>query len=321
MMIAAAVLTFLLPSVSGLKIAPELQKVGMEGSSKNIEGMAIHEEEEGPEGIFLDYEDFDFFSADKHPYRKVLSTIIGDSQFGTNCPDSASPKVAVCFAGLSRRFVAPSQVEYFKSTLLEPIKASGAKGLKNAEGADVFVHTKCGNFSTVAKTRSESGHDVSNPKEFVEATVRELGAVDSVVEEGWGDSFSRSKLGNPSCFHPHGPVEAVMSYFKSINGCLDLINKTETSLGQKYDFVIFSRPDHQEVEGNHELLKRAIQCDESFYIRDAVSYNTRAAWDTFANIWNTQFQSLHPSMCKMHSSYETFVQKTVSAIPGAKSIR
>lgn len=289
-------------------------------------GLKIPEINEAP-AMTLDKDDLDEFSyideeltypefqledmEDEKKHEKTLAKIIGDAKFGNGCPNSTAPSVAVCIAGLSRRFASSHQTAYLKSNLLEPITNAGAVGLTRSE-PDVFVHTKLGAYPTLATDRDSSSHDKANTMDNVMESVREIGAVDYVVEEGWGSAHSRQKLGNPQCFHPHGPVEGVMSYYFSINQCLQQIKKVEEKTGKKYDFVIHTKPDSGEVERDRKIIVAAVQCKRSMFVRDAMSYQTRAAFDIFGNIWNDQFQNPHPSMCNMHESFEHFRSDAVN---------
>jgi len=245
--------------------------------------------------------------------KKTLGAIVGSCSFGTGCPNHKAPSVAVCIAGLSRRFASSKQTAYINSRLLQPIKAAGAIGLTRLE-PDVFVHTKLGGYPTVATDRESSSHDASNTMNNVLLAAKEIGAVNSVIEDGWGSAHDREKLGNPSCFHPHGPVEGVMSYFFSINGCLQQIKKVEEETGTKYDFVIHTKPDTSEIEPITEHITAAIQCEKSMYVRDAMSYQTRAAFEVYANVWNDQFKNPNPSMCRMQESNEHFTSNVVRVI-------
>merc|ERR1719161_1226713 len=94
---------------------------------------------------------------------------------------------------------------------------------------------------------------------------------------------------------------------------LNLIKKAEESAGRKYDFVIFARPDTS-VSHNPNITQRAIQCEKSFFVSDRSSYQTRAAFEVYGNIWTDQFANPHPSMCGMTGSYEGFCHSAVTKI-------
>jgi hypothetical protein len=258
----------------------------------------------------LTYPEFQLEDMESMKKQKILAKIIGDAKFGNGCPNSTAPSVAVCIAGLSRRFASPKQPAYLKSRLLEPMINAGAIGLTRSE-PDVFVHTKLGGYPTLATDRESSSHDKANTMDNVMESVREIGAVDYVVEEGWGSAHSRQKLGNPQCFHPHGPVEGVMSYYYDSNQCLQQIKKVEEKTGKKYDFVIHTKPDTREIEPDSKIIVAAVQCKRSMFVRDAMSYQTRAAFEIYGNIWNDQFANRNPSMCKMKDSFEHFTSNAV----------
>lgn len=249
--------------------------------------------------------------------KKSLGRIIGNCSFGKGCPNTTAPSSAVCIAGLSRRFVHPQQCQFINSMLLQPLQAAGAVGL-NRPKPDVFVNVKLGGYPNVAHDRNSapwnSGY-FSNTRENVLAAAEDVGAVSSVIEDGWGGAADRKKLGNPSCFQSgHSPIEGVMSYFRSMYGCLQQIEDEEKKYGKQYDFVIQIRPDTNEIEDQKEITVAAVQCEKSMYVRDAVSYQTRAAFDVYANVWNDQFQNANPSMCHMKASNEHFTMDAAAKI-------
>lgn len=246
--------------------------------------------------------------------KKSLAAIIGNAQFGKGCKNEKAPRVAVCLAGLSRRFVASEHVAYLIEKLLMPMKESGASGLIDGSSPDVFVHTKLGGYPEVATDREMSAHHVSNTKANVLTAAKEIGAVAVVAEDGWGAITSRSQLGNPSCFHPHGAVEGVMSYFYSMHGCLEQIQTREKETGKMYEFVVQSRPDTVEIETNANHIKNSLQCEQSFFLRDSMAYATRAAFESYANTLKTQFENPKPSLCGMSQSNEYFTKMAAKEI-------
>lgn len=250
--------------------------------------------------------------------KKTLGKIIGNCSFGKACPNAKAPSVAVCIAGLSRRFVHPQQCQFINSMLLQPIEAAGAVGL-NRSKPDVFVNVKLGGYPNVALDRNSTlllqGGSISNVRENVMAAAEDVGAVNTVVEDGWGAGADRKKLENPSCFRSgHSPVEGVMSYFRSMYGCLQQMEDEEKKTSKRYDFVIQMRPDTNEIETQKEITVAAVQCEKSMYVRDAVSYQTRAAFNVYANVWNDQFQNKNPSMCHMKASNEHFTMDAAAKI-------
>lgn len=245
---------------------------------------------------------------------RVLGMMLDGCEFGKGCPNSKAPSVAVCVAGLANSFPHPQQVQSIKSMLLQPIKEAGAIGLNRSE-PDVFVHTKEGAYPTIAKAREQAAHHVSNTKENILAAAKDIGAVDVVVEEGWGKAHDRSVLANPSCFHPRNPshtIESIMSYHYDIHGCLEQLKKVEQKIGKQYDFVIQLRPDTVEIDPSPAKIIKAIQCEKSMYVRDAVSYSTRAGFEVYGNLWINQFQNPNPSMCKETGSAEKYPESAAA---------
>lgn len=253
------------------------------------------------------------FEKDEESKPKSLGQLLGDLSFGQGCPNSKAPTVAVCIAGLSRRFAHPAQTAYLNSALLQPIKDAGAIGLTRGH-PDVFVHTKLGAYPGVAQTRDAADHGLSNTMENVVAAAKEVGAVDYVIEEGWGSAHSREQLANPSCFHPHGAIEGVMSYYYSIHGCLEQIKKVEEEKGQRYDFVIQLRPDNHVLDEDKQHMVTGIQCKKSMYVSDGLAYQTRAAAEVYGSVWNDQFQNANPSLCSMKEQNEQFTRDAAQRI-------
>lgn len=254
------------------------------------------------------------FNLNRGHHKKTLAQLSSGLSFGLNCPNPKAPKLALCVAGLSRSFVSTSWTSMYKEQILQPVAAAGCVGLTRTD-PDVFVHVKLGGFDHIASDREHSGHNLANKMEYALKAVQEINASDFVIEEGWGDAHDRQKLGNPSCFHPHGSVEGVMSYYRSILGCLNLIKKAENDTGAKYDVIMFSRPDEADIFGTEQEYKiRSIQCSKSLFAGDAKSYQTRAAFEIYGNIYNDQFANPHPSLCGMNQNYEHFVMDCVTRI-------
>lgn len=250
--------------------------------------------------------------------HKTLHQIIGNLKFGQDCPQKEAPKVAVCLVGLSRHFASPKQTEYINSMLLKPIQDAGARGITRSQ-PDVFVHMKLGDSKNVAPTREASNHGQGNKREWVVQSAKEVGATDVVIEEEYGPVVGRQNLTNPGCFHPHGGehgLKSIMSYWKSINGCLEMISKTESSLNEKYDHVIHARPDISEFDSSKEVTQNAVQCSTSLFVRDSMSFQTRDAFEISGNNWYEQFQNAHPSMCSMKSSAETMHKANANKVGG-----
>lgn len=246
---------------------------------------------------------FSFSKSEKTP--KTLGHIVGGLQFAQGC-STKTPSVAVCLAGLSRKFVVPAQIEHIKTALLQPIKNAGVIGLRNSSGADLFIHTKLGAYPTIAEKREQADHNAANTMPNMLEAIKEIGATDFVVEEGWGEAHDRSKLGNPKCFHPHQAVEGGMSYYHDMHGCLEQMRKVEKETGKKYDFVIQSKPDTHEIEGNPANIVNAVQCEKALFVRDAMAYLPRDAFEVYANVWLDQFKNPEPSMCGMKQRQEEF---------------
>lgn len=264
--------------------------------------------------------------------------------FGKSCPNEAAPKVAVCFAGMSRSFASPEQAAYINTMLLKPIRDAGGHGLVGTP-PDVFVNTRLGKVTGHSKTPksrdwtdkdykngtdyanqtmiqrlADSMHANANKREFVEESIKEIGAVDFVI-----DNYADEEIRNPinkqnkkRCFAHMAPwtVDHGLSYFKDMFGCLTMIRKAENTTNQKYDAVVVSRTDTWEIDKKKERTLRAIQCKHSLFVRDSMSYQTRASFEIFGNYLNDQF--LNPKChAPQHRNQEAFTRDIARIVKGS----
>jgi len=245
-----------------------------------------------------------------------LQTILDSISFGQGCPDRNHPKLAICVHGLSKGFIAPDHVKNFENNLMKLVQDAGAVGITRNK-PDIFVDLHMGGDSV----------------EVAEEVMKTMQATKFSVNPGFGGA-SMADLGN-QCWaslaargdHRGHPVEHTLNQYKSLGGCYQMVKDAEQqSSGRKFDVVITMRPDHMwmnessaEFSAMNSVPKSVrvhsfgqgllnmpdkIQCEKSFFKRDHISVQTRAAFEMYGRIWLDDLVSPTPrrTCIPMHRS-------------------
>jgi len=249
------------------------------------------------------------------------------------CP-SSNPKIAILVAGRASGMVQPAKTAGFRKHVLEYLHSKGARGLAEGSTPDVFVHVKTGEGQVVASREAAGPHTVVS-HEMCEAAMQEMSVTSHMIEDGWG----HTELKRPDCFKTkHQGSATVFSqagYWHSIQNVFGLMAEQEKKMSDKYDIIIFHRPDHEwrhdvdwakiNSKPNLEIImapanfygarSESVSCKHGHIWGDQMMILPRPASEPFMTLYDDLALSASPKICGIGQNEEVFskTQKSLNA--------